>query len=46
MPQAKGVTPQVLFKAQERLFAAGKIGNVPFGKPCKDMRRIERLSPV
>jgi RecA-family ATPase len=43
MPQAKGMTAQGLAKAQERLFAAGKIANVPFGKPSKDTKRIERL---
>ena len=43
MPQAKGMTLQGLAKAQERLFAAGKIANVPFGKPSKDMKRIERI---
>jgi RecA-family ATPase len=44
MPQAKSMTWQGLAKAQERLFAAGKIANVPFGKPSKDAKRIERLS--
>jgi RecA-family ATPase len=43
MPQAKSMTWQGLAKAQERLFAAGKIGNIPFGKPSKDAKRIERL---
>jgi hypothetical protein len=43
MPQAKGMTWQGLAKAQERLFAAGKIANLPFGKPSKDAKRIERI---
>jgi RecA-family ATPase len=43
MPQANGMTWQGFAKAQERLFAAGKIANVPFGKPCKGTKRIERL---
>jgi RecA-family ATPase len=43
MPQANGMTWQALAKAQERLFAAGKIGNVQFGSPSKQMKRIERL---
>jgi RecA-family ATPase len=43
MPQAKGMTWNALAKAQERLFAAGKIGNVPFGAPSKGTKRIERL---
>jgi RecA-family ATPase len=43
MPQANGMTWQALAKAQERLFASGKIGNVQFGSPSKQMKRIERL---
>lgn len=43
MAQAKGMTAQAFAKAQERLFAAGKIANVPFGKPSKDTKRIERI---
>jgi RecA-family ATPase len=43
MPQAKGMTWQGLAKAQERLFAAAKIGNVAFGKPSKGGKRIERI---
>jgi RecA-family ATPase len=44
MPQANGMTWQGLAKAQERLFAAGKIGNIPFGPKSKGGKRIERLS--
>jgi RecA-family ATPase len=43
MPQANEMTWQGLAKAQERLFAAGKIGNMLFGSPSKQTRRIERL---
>ncbi|KJC37962.1 hypothetical protein UP06_30405 [Bradyrhizobium sp. LTSP857] len=46
MPQANGMTWQGLAKAQERLFAAGKIANVPFGKPSKDAKRIERTTSI
>jgi RecA-family ATPase len=43
MEQAKGTSWRALAKAQERLFAANKIANVPFGKPSKGQKRIERL---
>jgi RecA-family ATPase len=42
MPEAAGMTWQGLAKAQERLFAAGKIANVSFGSPSKDTKRIQR----
>jgi RecA-family ATPase len=43
MEQAKGASWRSLAKAQERLFAANQIANVPFGKPSKGQKRIERI---
>ncbi|WP_407160159.1 AAA family ATPase [Bradyrhizobium sp. STM 3557] len=42
MPQAAGLTWRALQAAQERLFAAGEIENVPYGPPSKGTRRIAR----
>jgi AAA domain len=43
MPQAAGITKQGFARAQERLFDAGKIGNVAYGPPSKGTKRIERV---
>jgi RecA-family ATPase len=42
MPQANGMTWQGFAKAQERLFAAGLLENVPSGPPSKNTRRVAR----
>jgi RecA-family ATPase len=42
MPQAKGMTWKAFQAAQERLFAAGIIENVPYGPPSKGTKRITR----
>jgi hypothetical protein len=44
MPQANGMTWQGFAKAQERLFATGRIENVPYGPPSKNTRRVARKS--
>jgi RecA-family ATPase len=43
MPQAGGMTWQGLAKSQERLFAAAKIANVPYGSPSRELKRIARV---
>jgi RecA-family ATPase len=42
MPQANGMTWRAFQAAQERLFAAGIIDNVPYGPPSKGTKRIAR----
>jgi RecA-family ATPase len=42
LPQAKGMTWKAFQAAQERLFAAGTIENVPYGPPSKGTKRIAR----
>jgi len=42
MPQANEMTWQGFAKAQERLFAARLIENVPYGPPSKNTRRVAR----
>jgi RecA-family ATPase len=42
MPQANGMTWKAFQAAQERLFAAGQIENVPYGPPSKGTKRIAR----
>jgi hypothetical protein len=37
------MTWQGLAKSQERLFAAGKIANVPYGSPSRELKRIARV---
>jgi RecA-family ATPase len=46
MPQANGMTWKALQAAQERLFAAGAIENVPYGPPSKGTKRIARKGPT
>jgi RecA-family ATPase len=43
MPQAAGMTWQGLAKSQERLFAAGRIANAPYGSPSRELKRIARV---
>jgi RecA-family ATPase len=42
MPQANGMMWRAFASAQERLFAAGLIENVPYGPPSKGTKRIAR----
>jgi RecA-family ATPase len=42
MPQARGMTARAFQMAQERLFAAGKIENVPYGPASKGTKCIAR----
>jgi RecA-family ATPase len=42
MPQANGMTWKAFQAAQERLFAAGQIENIPYGPPSKGTKRIAR----
>jgi RecA-family ATPase len=42
MPQANGMTWKAFQSAQERLFAAGKIENIPYGPPSKGTKCIAR----
>jgi hypothetical protein len=42
MSQANGMTWRALQSAQERLFAAGIIANVPYGPPSKGTKQIAR----
>jgi RecA-family ATPase len=42
MPQANGMTARAFQLAQERLFAAGKIENVPYGPASKGTKCIAR----
>jgi RecA-family ATPase len=46
MPQAAGTTWQAFRSAQERLFHNGKIENVPFGPPSRDLKKIARKEPA
>ena len=42
LPQANGMTWKAFQAAQERLFAAGTIENIPYGPPSKGTKRIAR----
>jgi RecA-family ATPase len=42
LPQANGMTWKAFQAAQERLFAAGTIENIPYGPPSKGTKRIGR----
>jgi RecA-family ATPase len=46
MPQAAGTTWQAFRAAQERLFHNGKIENLPFGPPSRDLKKIARKEPA